>query len=247
MHIEPGTVAGAKLVLSYATGLAAGCVAANLVVETMRERGVLSFAMQAIAATALVFTFLEILPHFAVGVSEVRFVPGSTLFLLFGPGPAAFALAVGLLLPSILFVSADLPQYGMNVTTLLVPLFAIQALAKRLIPSNTAYRNLQYSKALALSTAYQSGIVACVAFWALYGAGFGAANLYHIGWFAVSYALVALVQLEGDLAVLALAKQIGRRDCGRSCRQPHVEGMLPLITTMAVGPPVLLKRCIRFP
>lgn len=247
MHIEPGIGTGAKLGLSYATGLAAGCVAAKLVVENMRERGALSFAVQAMAATGLVFTFFEILPHFAVGVSEVHFVLGSTLFLLFGAAPAAFGLALGLLLQGVLFVPTDLPQYGMNVTTLLLPLFAIQALAKRLVPSDTAYRDLQYSKALALSTAYQSGIFVWVAFWALYGAGFDAANLYNIAWFAVCYAVVALVQLVADLAVPALAKQIGRRDCGRICRPSPVEGMLPLITTMAVGAPVLLKRCIRFP
>lgn len=133
VHIEPGIVTGAKLVLSYATGIATGCVVAELVVETIREPGALSFAMQAIAAMRLVFTFFEILPHFAVGVSEVHFVLGSTLFLLFGAAPAAFGLALGLLLQGVLFVPTDLPQYGMNVTTLLVPLFAIQALAKRLI------------------------------------------------------------------------------------------------------------------
>lgn len=72
------------------------------------------------------------------------------------------------MLQGVLFVPTDLLQYGMNVTTLLVPLFAIQALAKRLNPSKVAYRDLQYGKALALSTAYQSGIV--VAFWVLYGA-----------------------------------------------------------------------------
>ncbi|WP_094183625.1 energy-coupling factor ABC transporter permease [Bradyrhizobium canariense] len=246
MHIEPGIITGAKLVLSYVLGLATCCVAAKLLVETMRERGALSFALQAIAAT-LVFMFFEILPHFAVGVSEVRFVPGSMLFLLFGAAAAAFDLALGLLLENIVFVPADLPQFGMNATTLLVPLFAIQALANRLIPSNTAHRDLQYSKALALSTAYQSGIVVCVTFWALYGAGFGAANPYNIAWFAVSYALVALVQLGVEMAALALAKQVGRRDCGRSRRQPPVEGMLPLKTTMVLGPPVLLQRCIRFP
>ncbi|WP_409190650.1 energy-coupling factor ABC transporter permease [Bradyrhizobium sp. RDM4] len=201
MHIEPGIVTGAKLVLSYATGLATGCFAAKLVVETMREQGALSFAVRAMAASGLVFTFFEILPHFAVGVSEVHFILGSTLFLLFGAAPAASGLAVGLLLQGVLFVPTDLPQYGMNVTTLLVPLFAIHALAKRLVPSNTAYPDLQYSKALALSTAYQSGIVVWVAFWAFYGAGFGVANLYNIAWFTVSYALVALVQVEADLVV----------------------------------------------
>ena len=59
----------------------------------------------------------------------------------------------------------------MNVTTLLVPLFAIQALAKKVIARDTAYVDLRYSQALALSTAYQGGIVAWVAFWAIYGQG----------------------------------------------------------------------------
>lgn len=148
MHIERGKVTGAKLVLSCATGIAMGCVVAKLLVEAIRERGALSFAMQAIAATALVFTFLEILPHFAVGVSELHFVQGLTLFLLSGAAPAAFGLAFGLLLPGVLFVPTDLPQYGMNVTTLLVTLFAIQALANRLIPSNAANRGLQYIRRL---------------------------------------------------------------------------------------------------
>ncbi|MGY3464426.1 hypothetical protein ACVW0I_001297 [Bradyrhizobium sp. LM6.11] len=48
MHIEPGIVTGAKLVWSYATGIATGRIAAKLVVETIRERGSLSFALQAI-------------------------------------------------------------------------------------------------------------------------------------------------------------------------------------------------------
>ena len=51
--------------------------------------------------------------------------------LIFGAAPAAFGLALGLLLQGMFFVPSDLPQYGMNVTTLLVPLFAIGALADR--------------------------------------------------------------------------------------------------------------------
>ena len=57
MYIEPGIVTGARLVLSYATGIATGRIVAKLVVETIRERGALSFALQAIAATGLVFGF----------------------------------------------------------------------------------------------------------------------------------------------------------------------------------------------
>lgn len=208
MHIEPGIVTGAKLVLSYATGIAAGGVALKLAVQTTREQGIASFAVRTAATTALVFTFFEVLPHLPVGVSEVHFILGSTLFLLFGAAPAAFGLALGLLLQGLFFVPTDLPQYGMNVTTLLVPLFAIRTLTQRIIARDTAYVDLQYRQALALSTAYQSGIIAWVAFWAIYGAGFGAANLAKIATFAGSYALVIVIEPLADLAVLAMAKSL---------------------------------------
>ena len=208
MHIEPEVVTGAKIVLSYATGIAAGGLALKLAAETVREQGIGSFAGRVLATTGLVFTFFQILPHFPVGVSEVHFILGSTLFLLFGAAPAAFGLAFGLLLQGVFFVPTDLPQYGMNVTTLLVPLFSIQALASRVIPRDTAYVDLQYRQALALSTAYQSGIIAWVAFWALYGQGFGATNLANIATFAASYALVIVIEPLADLAVLALAKSL---------------------------------------
>jgi ABC-type Co2+ transport system permease subunit len=208
MHIEPGIVTGAKLVLSYATAtVAAGC-ALKLAAETMREQGIASLALRTFTTTVLVFSFFELLPHFRVGVSEVHFILGSTLFLLFGAAPAAFGLALGLLLQGLMFEPADLPQYGMNVTTLLVPLFAIRSLAGRIIPRNTAYVDLDYRQALALSAAYQSGIVAWVAFWALYGAGFGAANLAAIATFAASYALVIVIEPLADLVVLVLAKSL---------------------------------------
>ena len=208
MHIEPGIVDGAKIVLSYATAATAGAYAIKLAATTARERGVVSLAMRAAATTALVFSFFEILPHFSVGVSEVHFIFGSTLFLLFGAAPAALGLALGLLLQGLFFVPSDLPQYGMNVTTLLVPLFAINALSERIIARDTAYVDLKYGQALSLSSAYQAGIVAWVAFWALYGRGFGAENLASIATFAGSYALVIVVEPLVDLAVLALAKSL---------------------------------------
>jgi hypothetical protein len=91
---------------------------------------------------------------------------------------------------------------------LLVPLFAINALAERIIARDTAYVDLKYGQALSLSSAYQAGIVAWVAFWALYGRGFGAENLASIATFAGSYALVIVVEPLVDLAVLALAKSL---------------------------------------
>ena len=93
-------------------------------------------------------------------------------------------------------------------TTLLVPLWAVSLLAKRIIPADTAYVDVTYWQALRLSTAYQGGIVAWVAFWAFYGSGFGAANLAAVGSFGVAYMTVIIIEPLADLAVLAIAKTL---------------------------------------
>ncbi len=208
MHIEPGLVDGAKIALSYATAAAAGGTALYHIAQASRQSGIASVALRSLIATAGVFTFFEILPHFPVGVSEVHFILGSTLFLILGAGPAAIGLALGLLIQGLFFAPFDLPQYGMNLTTLLVPLFALHEVAKRVIAPGTAYVDLQYKQVLALSTVYQGGVVAWVAFWAVYGAGFGAANLAAIGTFGVAYMAVVLFEPLADLAILGLAKSL---------------------------------------
>ena len=207
MHIEPGVVDGAKIVLSYATAVGSLGLAAKMSATTLREEGgIAALVSRSVIATALVFSFFEILPHYPVGVSEVHLILGSTLYLLFGAGPAAIGLAAGLLLQGLFFAPFDLPQYGMNVTTLLVPLWGVSLLAKKIIRKDTAYVDLGYGQALALSTAYQAGIVGWVGFWALYGHGFTAANLASIGSFGAAYMLVIVLEPLIDLAVLAGAK-----------------------------------------
>jgi ABC-type Co2+ transport system permease subunit len=208
MHIEPGLVNEAKIVLSYATAAAAGGAALYHIAKASRESGLASVAVRSLIATVGVFIFFEVLPHFPVGVSEVHFILGSTLFLILGAGPAAIGLAMGLLIQGLFFAPFDLPQYGMNLTTLLVPLFALHALAKRIIAPGTPYVDLQYRQVLALSLAYQGGVVAWVAFWAIYGQGFGAENLASIGSFGLAYMAVVLIEPLADLAVLAAAKAL---------------------------------------
>jgi hypothetical protein len=208
MHIEPGIVTGAKLALSYATAAAAGAYTLKLAAETLRERGVASLAVRSVATALLAFSFFEVLPHYRAGVSEVHFILGSTLFLIFGAASAAIGLALGLLLQGLSFAPFDLPQYGMNVTTLLVPLFAVKGLAERMIPPATAYVDLTYRQTLALSTAFQGGVVLWVAFWALYGNGFTVDNIAAISVFGAAYIAVVLIEPLADLAVLAIAKSL---------------------------------------
>lgn len=209
MHIEPGVVSSAKIVLSYATAAVALALTAHMARQGARSNGGwLPLLARSVLTTALVFSFFELLPHEPVGVSEVHLILGSTLLLLFGAGATAIGLALGLLTQGLLFAPADLPQYGMNVTTLLVPLYLVHQLARRIIPARTAYVDIKYSQALALSTTYQGGIVLWVAFWALYGHGISMETLAEVGSFGVAYMGVVLVEPLIDLGVLAAAKAL---------------------------------------
>ena len=206
MHVEPGIVHVAKMALSFATAAGAGTYALKLAFDGLKDKGIASLASRTLLAMASTFTFFQVLPHFPVGVAEVHFILGSTLFLIFGVAPAAIGLALGLLLQGMLFAPTDLPMYFVNVTTLLVPLFVVSALAKKIIAPNTAYVDLTYKQALKLSTAYQAGIVSWVAFWVLYGQGFGAEVLASVGSFGLAYMMVILIEPIADLAILKLAK-----------------------------------------
>jgi ABC-type Co2+ transport system permease subunit len=208
MHIEPELISPDRMLLAYATAAGAGAFTAKLAWDTVRDRGAISLLARSVATTAAVFCFFEVFPHHAVGVSEVHLILGSTLLLIFGAAPAAIGLGLGLLMQGLFFAPFDLPQYFANVTTLLVPLFAIKLLADRIIRPDTPYVDLRYSQALALSATYQGGIVMWVAFWALYGQGFGAENLVAVASFGGAYMLVVLLEPLIDLAVLAGAKSV---------------------------------------
>ena len=206
MHIEPGIVEGSKILLSYGTAVAALAFTAKLSFDTVKRDGAASLLLRSVLTTLLVFSFFEILPHHPVGVSEVHLILGTTLLLIFGLAPAAIGLAVGLLLQGSLFALPDLPQYGINVTTLLVPLFATSLLAKKIIPAATPYVDIRYGQALKLSVAYQGGIVVWVAFWAFYGQGVGAENLSQVLAFGSAYMSVVIIEPLLDLGLLAAAK-----------------------------------------
>lgn len=84
------------------------------------------------------FQLFQLPPHVPVGVSEVHLILGATRFLLFGEAPTAIGLAFGLLLQGLSFAPFDLPHY-------------------RLIAHCTAYVDLRYGSALALSLPVRPG------------------------------------------------------------------------------------------
>ena len=210
MHIEPGVVNETKMLLSYATAAGATGLTIKYASQTLRQSKSAAFVLRLMIATLLTVFFFEFLPKFPVGVSEVHFIFGSTLFLLFGAAPAAIGLAAGLAIQGLILSPADLPQYFMNTTTLLFPLYAISWVAGRIITPNTAYVDCTYAQVLKLSATYQAGIVAWVAFWAFYGQGFGVDNISAVTGFGLAYLSVILIEPIVDVAILAIAKM--RRD-----------------------------------
>ncbi len=213
MHIEAGVVAGAKIILSYGTAAGVLGVGAKLAWENVKDNGVLSFAIKSILATIIVFSCFEVLPHYPIGISEVHLILGTTIFLIFGVAPAMLGLATGLLIQGVFFAQFDLPQYGINVTTLLASMIALNYAVKSIIPKGTAYKDISYSQMLKMSIVWEGAIVSWVAFWALYGQGFGSENLHSIATFGGAYMSVIILEPLVDLAVLSAVKAFNMKKC----------------------------------
>ncbi len=206
MHIEAGVVVGSKMLLSYATGVAVVGMGAKLAWEHIQESGALSLLLRTIVAIGLVFTFFEVFPHYPIGVSEVHLILGTTLLMVFGVAPAMLGLALGLLLQGVTVAQFDLPQYGINVTTLLASMIILNIATKKIVPEGTAYKDISYTQMLKMSVIWEGAIVSWVAFWAFYGQGFTAENIQNVLTFGGAYMLVVLLEPLIDLAILSAVK-----------------------------------------
>ena len=212
MHIEPGVVNGAKIGLSYLTGAAAIALGLKLLIQRMfNNTSVLVTAVRCLITTIFVFSFFEVLPQYPLGVSEVHFIFGATLFLFFGAGATAFGLVAGLSLQGILLAPSDLPQLYINISTLLFPLFAVSYISKKIIPANIAYTDLQYTQVISLTGIYQGGIILWVAFWCFYGQGFNQETFYNVGVFSLAYSTVIGIECLLDVGLLAILKSYKKR------------------------------------
>jgi ABC-type Co2+ transport system permease subunit len=201
------------MILSYATAVGVAGVGARLALESIKKSGAISLALKSLLATIIVFCSFEVLPHYPIGISEVHLILGTTIFLIFGIAPAMIGLALGLLVQGIFFAQFDLPQYGINVTTLLASMLVLDYASKRIIPKDIAYKDISYSQMLKLSLVWEGMIVSWVAFWAFYGQGFTAQNIHSVTIFGSAYMLVVIIEPLVDLAVLSAIKAFNKSGC----------------------------------
>ena len=207
MHIEPGVVNGAKIGLSYLTGAAALGIGLKFFIKrAFNNPSVLITAVRCLITTIFVFSFFEVLPQYPLGVSEVHFIFGATLFLFFGVGATAFGLVAGLSLQGLLLAPSDLPQLYINISTLLFPLYAVSYISKKIIPADIAYTDLKYTHVISLTGIYQGGIILWVGFWCFYGQGFNQETFYNVGVFSLAYSTVIGIECLLDVGLLATLK-----------------------------------------
>jgi len=210
MHIEAGVVDGAKMLLSYGTAATVAGATVKVAWDNVKENGLISLVLKSIIATIVVFFCFEVLPHYPIGVSEVHLILGTTIFLVFGLAPAAIGLALGLAIQGLFFAQFDLPQYGINVTTLLASMFMLNMAMKKIVPTKTAYKDITYSQMLKMSIVWEGAVVSWVAFWAFYGQGFGAENLANVFSFGGAYMGVIVIEPLVDMAVLTAVKAFNK-------------------------------------
>lgn len=197
MHIEPGYIAPAKVMLANVAAVALlGCYGKRLLARPANVGRML-------LAAAFFTLFMESF-HVPVGPSELHFVGAMAVYLTLGFLPTLFGFAVGLLLQGLLFEAADLPYLAVNSLSLTVPLIAVHRSFSRTL-RDTAARGVSWRTILKLDAVYYSGVAAMVGFWLL----IGDVAVPFAAWaaFAASYLPIVAVEPLVSYAAVRLLKR----------------------------------------
>lgn len=198
MHIEPGIIAQAKIVLANAS--AVGLVA-YYARDLLRQPADIVRTLLA----ALFFSLFMQSFHVNVGPSELHFVGAMAIYLTLGFLPTLLGFAAGLLLQGLLFEPVDLPHLAVNSLSLIVPLIAVHYSVGRQLRAELAGRVVSWGAIVKLDAMYYAGVTAMVGFWLL--AAEVATPLAAWAAFASSYLLIVICEPLFTLAVVRLLKR----------------------------------------
>ncbi len=209
MHIEPGFIAPAKVVVANiaCTGLLAGyahrlLAAPGILLRTGLAAVFFSLFMQAF--------------HMPVGPSELHFVGAMAIYLTLGFLPTLYGFAIGLALQGLIFDPHDLPHLAVNSLSLIVPLLAVHyATGRRLFAGVTAARRLTWARIVQLDAMYYGGVTLMVGFWLALGET--ATPLSAWARFAASYLAVVACEPLVTWATVRLLKRYQDRPVVARC------------------------------
>ncbi len=153
MHIEPGILNQAKLLLAGVTAGGVLAVYARALINPLT-------LLRSVLAAGFFTLFMQVY-HQPVGPSELHFVGAMAIYLTLGFVPTLFGFAAGLLLQGLLFDPADLINLAVNSLSLILPLIGVHHLrGKRLADARPTWQQI-----VKLDALYYAGVTSMVGFW----------------------------------------------------------------------------------
>lgn len=160
MHIEPGYISQAKVLLANVTALGVmGYYAKELIKQP-------ADIVRTLIAAIFFSLFMQSF-HMQVGPSELHFVGAMVIYLTLGFVPTLFGFAAGLLLQGVLFTPSDLPHLAINSLSLMLPLIAVHYTVGRKLRDAVNGQQVSWGAILKLDALYYSGVATMVGFWLL--------------------------------------------------------------------------------
>lgn len=198
MHIEPGALNAAKLLVANVTALTTlGALWPRLLGNRYDQWFKTGLA-------ALFFSLFMESFHVPVGGSELHFIGASAVYLVFGFGPTLFGFALGLLLQGVLFEPADLVHLAVNTLSLVLPLMVAHYGLGQAFFRTQGQRRLRWAEVAKFDALFYTGVVLMVGFWLSLGEE--PTPLQHWSLFAASYIPVALCEPLLSCLVVRLLK-----------------------------------------
>lgn len=189
MHIEPGFVSSAKVMMANAGAI--GVVAwgaKEQIKQLLREPWM---PIKTIAAAGFFSLFMQSY-SVPVGPSELHFVGAMAMYLTLGFLPTLLGFAVGLLFQGLVFDPQDLVHLGVNSLSLMLPLVAVHYAQGRKLFDATLQRRLTLGRILGLDGMYYAGVTGMVGFWLL----IGGAETPLASWLSFAASYLAIVAIE---------------------------------------------------
>lgn len=197
MHIEPGFVAPAKVMMANTAALGIVAWGAKEQIKSLfREPA----APVKTLAAALFFTLFMESFRAPVGPSELHFVGAMAMYLTLGFLPTLLGFALGLLLQGLVFEPADLVHLGVNALSLVLPLIAVHKTAGARLFDRALTERLSLARILKLDAMYYAGVTGMVGFWLMIG---DVATPFS-AWASFALSYLAVVALEPVVTWLAL-------------------------------------------
>lgn len=198
MHIEPGYISQAKILLANTSAI--GVLAYYAKDLVARPSDILRTLLAAVFFSLFMQGF-----HLNVGPSELHFVGAMAIYLTLGFVPTLFGFAVGLLLQGLLFNPGDLVHLSVNSLSLIVPLITLHYTLGRKLRDTMGGKRMDLRAILKLDAMYYAGVTTMVGFWLLASEVATPFSAWAV--FASSYLAVVAVEPLFTYALVRLLKR----------------------------------------